>query len=115
MNDKPKIKFEFTSPKTPLQNGVVEPAFATLKGRVCSMLNFAGMQDAKRIQLWCEADNTATKINNILVKNNYYPCAHERVYDQLPGYVHKLCVFGEISVVSNTDEITSVTQDCCIK
>ena len=115
VNDKPKIKFEFTSPKTPQQNGVVERAFATLKGRVRSMLNFAGMQDAKRIQLWCEAANTATKINNILVKNNYDPCAHEKVYDQLPGYVHKLRVFGEIGIVSNTGDITSATQDRGIK
>ena len=96
INDKPKIKFKFTSPKTPQQSGVVECAFLTLKGRVRSMLNFAGIQDAKRVQLWCEAANTATKINNILVKNNYDPCAHEYVYDQLLSYVHKLRVFGEM-------------------
>ena len=113
MNDKPKIKFEFTSPKTP--QGVVERAFATLKGRVRSMLNFAGIQDAKRVQLWCEAANTATKIHNILVKNNYDPCAHERVYDQLPAYTHKLRVFGEIGIVSNTGEISNATQDRGLK
>ena len=79
------------------------------------MLNFAGIQDAKRIQLWCEAASTATKINNILVKNTYDPCAHEKVYDQLPGYTHKLRVFGEIGIVSNTGEITSATQDRGIK
>ena len=114
-NSKPKITFEFTSPRTPQQNGVVERAFATLKGRVRSMLNFAGIQDAKRIQLWCEAANTATKITNILVKNNYDPCAHEKVYDQLPGYTHKLRVFGEIGIVSNTGTISSATQDRGLK
>ena len=114
-NNKPKIKFEFTSPKTPQQNGVVERAFATLKGRVRSMMNFAGIKDAKRIQLWCKAANTATKITNILVKNNNNSCAHEKVYDQLPGYAHKLRVFGEIGIVSNTGDITSATQDRGIK
>ena len=79
------------------------------------MLNFAGMTDAKRIQLWCKAANTATKINNILDKNNYDPCAHEKVYDHLPSYTHKLRVFGEIGIVSKTGEITSTTQDCGIK
>ena len=114
-NDKPKIKFEFTSPKTPQQNGVVERAFATLKGRVRSMLNFAGMQGAKRIQLWCEAASTATKITNILVKQNHDKCAHEKVYDQLPGYAHKLRVFGEIGIISNTSEMKSATQDRGLK
>ena len=115
MHDKPKIKFEFTSPKTPQQNGVVERAFATLKGRARSMLNFAGMQGAKRIQLWCEAAGTATKITNILVKNNHDKCAHEKVYDQLPSYAHKLRVFGEIGIISNTGEIQTATQDRGIK
>ena len=115
IKDKPKIKFEFTSPKTPQQNGVVERAFGTLKGRVRSMMDFAGMQSAKRIQLWCEAANTATKLANILVKNNVDKCAHEKVYDQLPGYAHKLRVFGEIGIVSNTGVMHNATHDRGIK
>ena len=112
---KPHIKFEFTSPKTPQQNGVVERAFATLKGRVRSMMDFAGMHTSKRQQLWCEAANTATKLANILVKNNTDLCAHEKVYDQLPGYAHKLRIFGEIGIVSNTGAIHNATHDRGIK
>ena len=106
-----KIKFEFTSPKTPQQNGVVERALATLKGRARSMLIFTGMQGAKRIQLWCEAAGTATMFTNILVKNNHDKCAHEKVYDQLPSYANKLRVFGEIGFISITGEIQNATQD----
>jgi hypothetical protein len=110
----PHIKFEFTSPKTPQQNGVVEQAFATLKGRVRSIMDFAGMHTSKRQQLWCEA-NTATKLANILVKNNTNLCAHEKVYDQLPGYAHKLQIFGEIGIVSNNGVIHYATHDRGIK
>ena len=37
------------------------------------------------------------------------------MYEQLPNYVHKLRVFGEIGIVSNTGEITSATQGRGIK
>ena len=36
-----KLKFEYTAPNTPQQNGRVERKFATLYGRVRSMLNWA--------------------------------------------------------------------------
>ena len=37
-----------------------------LMGRGRAMMNFAGFTTEKRKQLWCEAANTATMLDNIL-------------------------------------------------
>ena len=62
--------FEYTAPGTPQQNGVVERAFVTLMGRARAMMNHAGFTIAKRQQLWCEAAQTATMLDNILVQDS---------------------------------------------
>ena len=59
--------FEYTATGTPQQNAYVERDFPTLMGRVRAMMNFAGFTTEKRKQLWCEAGNTATMLENILV------------------------------------------------
>ena len=41
------LTFEFTAPGTPQQNGLVERMFATLTGRVHSMMNRARFTRAK--------------------------------------------------------------------
>ena len=64
------IIFEFTAPGTPQQNGVVERAFVTVMGRARAMMNHAGITMAKRQQLWCEAAQTATVLDNILVQDS---------------------------------------------
>ena len=61
------IIFEYTAPGTPQQNGVVERAFVTVMGRARAMMNHAGITMAKRQQVWCEAAQTATLLDNILV------------------------------------------------
>ena len=60
------IKFEFTAPYTPRQNGVVERAFATLYGRVRAMINGAGLEKRLREYLWAECTSTATMLQNSL-------------------------------------------------
>ena len=62
--------FEYTTPGTPQQNGVVESAFVTVMGRARAMMNPAGFTMAKRQQLWCEAAQTATLLDNILVQDS---------------------------------------------
>ncbi|MFN9902870.1 MAG: hypothetical protein ACK55Z_29645, partial [bacterium] len=37
------VKFEYSAPETPQQNGKVERKFATLFGRIRAMLNAAGL------------------------------------------------------------------------
>ena len=62
-----EIIFEYTAPGTPQQNGVVERVvFVTVMGRARSMMNHAGFSMAKRQQLWCEAAQTATLLDNLL-------------------------------------------------
>ena len=64
------IIFEYTAPGTPQQNGVVERAFVTVVVRARAMMNHAGFTMAKRQQLWCEAAQTATMLDNILVQES---------------------------------------------
>ena len=64
------IMFEYTAPGTPQQNGVVERAFVTVMGRPRTMTKHAGFTMAKRQQLWCEAAQTATMLDNILVQES---------------------------------------------
>ena len=44
---------------------MVERAFVTVMGGVRAMMNHAGFIMAKRQQLWCEAAQTATLLDNI--------------------------------------------------
>ena len=61
------ICFEYTATGTPQQNAYVERTSPTLMGRAREMINFAGFKTEKRKQLWCEAANTATMLDNILI------------------------------------------------
>ena len=59
-----RIDFEYSAPDTPQQNGRVERKFATLYGRVRSMLNAAHLPAYLRSGLWAECAYTATYIDN---------------------------------------------------
>ena len=62
------IKFDYTAPGTPQQNGVVERAFVNLIGRGRAMMNHARLTVKKRQEMWCEAAQTATMLDNVLVQ-----------------------------------------------
>ena len=47
------IKFEYTAPGAPQQNGVVERAFVPLIGRGRAMMNHAGFTVKKRQEMRC--------------------------------------------------------------
>jgi hypothetical protein len=64
------VTFEFTAPNTPQQNGRVERKFATLYGKVRSILNRAKVPLWLRNKLWAYAAQHATKLENILVDEN---------------------------------------------
>jgi hypothetical protein len=64
------VKMEYTSPETPEQNGQVERSFATLWGKVRSMLNRSGVTQELREKLWAECASTATKLNNLVSKKD---------------------------------------------
>ena len=62
-----KIKFEYTAPHTPQQNGKIERKFATLYGKVRSMLNAAQLSEMLRRGLWAHCANKAAQLENIIV------------------------------------------------
>ena len=93
------IKFEFTAPGTPQQNGVVERAFATLYGRVRAMLNGAQLDEKLRHALWAECANTATDLNNIMITDNKTQSPHEMVYGDKPKFSKRLRTFGEVAII----------------
>ena len=49
---------------------MVERAFVMVIGRARAMMNHAGFTMSNRQQLWCEAAQTATLLDNILVQDS---------------------------------------------
>ena len=105
------IIFEYTAPGTPQQNGVVERAFVTVMGRARAMMNHAGFTMAKRQQLWCEAAQTATMLDNILVQDSAKSPPFTQFFGVDAKYAKHLSVFGEMCVVADTDNKVGEDQD----
>ena len=97
------IIFEYTAPGTPQQNGVVERAFVTVMGRARAMMNHAGFTMAKRQQLWCEAAQTATMLDNILVQESAKSPPFTHYFGVDAKYARHLRGFGKMCVVADTD------------
>ena len=121
------IIFEYTAPGTPQKNGVVERAFLTVMGRSRAMMNHAGLTMAQRQQLWCEAAQTATLLDNILVQDSAKSPPFSQFFEKHTSYTwiitrnsnlnsiknsspavdgkyaKHLRVFGEMCFVANTD------------
>ena len=72
------VKFEYTVVGTPQQNGRIERKFATLFGRIRSMMIDAGLKDELRHKLWAEAANMSADLDNILVKKKEDQNAYQR-------------------------------------
>ena len=107
------ICFEYTAANTPQQNGRVERKFATIYGRVRSMLTGAGINGALRKLLWAEAGNTAINLMNIQVPKKTEKTPHEKFSDQkeLPRYANNLHSFGEIGIILKGGKIKSKIMD----
>ena len=80
------IQFEYTSPGTPQQNGIVERACATLQGRVRAMMNGADFTEKKRGDMWAEAANTSTILDCIMVDDPKQKCSYFKFYGKEPKY-----------------------------
>jgi hypothetical protein len=111
------IRFEYTAPGTPKQNGVVERAFPTLLGRVRSMMNQAGFTKEMRANMWAECARTAT-----MLENSMPDCVGEQppivkfTGDQY-NWVYSLRTFGEMAVLldnatANQDKLTDRGRVC---
>ena len=97
------IILEYTAPGTPQQDGVVERAFVTVMGRARAMMNHAGFTMARRQQLWCEAAQTATMLDNILVQESAKSPPFTHFFGADAKYAKHLRVFGKMCVVADTD------------
>ena len=95
------VKFEFTAPYTPQQNGKIERKFATLYGKIRAMLNWARLTPHLRKRLWAQCANTATKLENIIVKNESRFTSYELFYGTNPEWAYFLRTFGEIGIVQD--------------
>ena len=73
-------------------------AFVTVMGRARAMMNHAGFTMAKRQQLWCEAAQTATMLDNILVQESAMSPPFTQFFGVDAKYAKHLRVFGEMCV-----------------
>ena len=62
------VKFEFTSPRTPQQNRVVERTFGYLYGKIRESLHGTMIEGGFRKKLWAECGNNLTVMDNATVK-----------------------------------------------
>ena len=81
----------------------MERAFVTVMGRARAMMNHAGFTMAKRQQLWSEAAQTATMLDNILVQESAKSPPFTQFFGVDAKYVKHLRVFSEMCVVADTD------------
>ena len=105
------IIFEYTAPGAPQQNGVVERAFVMVMGRARAMMNHAGFTMAKRQKFWCEAAQTATLLDNILVQDSAKSPPFTQCFRVDAKYAKHLRVSGEMCVVADTDNRVGEDKD----
>ena len=99
-----EITFEYTAPVTPQQNVVVERAFVTVMGQSRAMMNHAGFTMAKRQHLWCEAAQTTTLLDNILVQDSTQSPPFTQFFGVDTNYAKHLrvsgkCVLWQIQII----------------
>ena len=63
--EKLKIKFEFTSPRTPQQNGLVEREFETFWSRLRAMLIHAKLDTTQKKRIWAEGGNCQLQLKKL--------------------------------------------------
>ena len=93
------INIEFLAPNTPQQNGIVKRAFATLYGRVQSIMNYAFFEGDLQQKLWAECAKTTTELDGILIQQRGKKSNYEKLFGSAPNYLRHLRIFGEIGVV----------------
>jgi hypothetical protein len=94
------IKFEFTAPGTPQQNGKDERAFVTLYGKTRSMLNSARLTTFFSHRLWASCASLAVQLENIIVNQKKEKSASEKVYGSNPKWISNMRSFGEMAIVA---------------
>ena len=75
----------------------------TVMGRARAMMNHAGFTMAKRQQLWCEAAQMATILDNISVQESAKSPPFTQLFGVDAKYARHLRVFAAMCVVADTD------------
>jgi hypothetical protein len=106
------IKYEFTAPNTPQQNGRVERKFLILCDYMRSMINKAILPTHLRQKMWAEAAHHATDVmNGIITTQNQLP-PYTAFYKADPPYYKHLHTFGELAVIAtNTNKQINTKMD----
>ena len=94
---------EFTAPRTPQQNGLVERSFAFLYNRVRAMLNQARFSPDLLQLLWAECCHSALQIDNLMSKDKQVS-SHEVYYGYKSNKAIGLHPFGELAVIKMADK-----------
>ncbi len=106
------VFFEYTAPGTPQQNGRVERKFATLYNRVRAMLNGGKFSSSLRNQLWAEAAQTATVLQNSLVSQQGAMSPYHQFFGKRrTSILDTVQRFGEICIVANQGAIMNKMQN----
>jgi hypothetical protein len=95
------VTFEFVSPGSPQNNGVVERMFATLFGIVRSMLNEVRVPMNLCHGLWAEAARNATDTRNYLVSYKSETSSYEKFMGVKYDCIDTLHTFGEMAIVGD--------------
>jgi hypothetical protein len=98
------IKFEYTEPNTPQQNGKMECKFAALYGKIRSVLNAAGFPAFLRSILWSYAAKCVTQLDNTIVDSSTMT-ASEKFTGSIPKWFKSLRTFGELGITYNNQKI----------
>ena len=98
------ITFEYTAPGTPQQNGKCERKFASLYGKVRSMLNGVRFTKTLRQGLWTECAAAATLEDNILATATNPVPPYTQFHGKDAPMARNLRTFGEIGIVANVQK-----------
>ena len=82
---------------------MVERAFLTVMRQARAMMNHAGFTMAKRQELWCEAAQTATLLDTILVTDSVKSPLFTQLFGVDATYAKHIKVYGEMCVVADTN------------
>ena len=97
------IIFEFTAPGTPQQNSVAERKIPTIMGRSRAMMIQAGFSQQDKRKFWCEVISAATKLDNIMVREERTKSPHTLFYNEGARYVKYRRSFGEMAMIAIRD------------
>ena len=105
-----QIKFEFTAPNTPQQNGMIERKFATLYGKIRAIMNTARLPQTLKYALWAHGAKLITQLENIIMTaDNTSPSMKLKGVN--PSWIHNMRTFGEVGIVYINQKIKSKLQN----